>query len=86
MSYYQLTQNQRYQIYALLKTKHSQIEIASVLGVYKSTISLEIQRNRGKRSYRPKQAHRFALKRRRNAVQKRIPAESWAWIEEMLSV
>jgi IS30 family transposase len=78
------TQEQRYQIYALLKTEHSQNEIASVLGVHKSTISREIQRNRGKRGYRPKQAHRFALKRRRNAVQKRIPAESWARIEEML--
>lgn len=84
MSYHQLTQEQRYQIYALLKTKHSQNEIANVLGVNKSTISREIQRNRGKRGYRPKQAHRFAMKRRRKAVQKRIPAESWVWIEEML--
>jgi IS30 family transposase len=84
MSYAQLTQEQRYQISALLKTEHSQNEIAIVLGVHKSTISREIRRNRGKRGYRPKQAHRFALNRRRNAVQKRIPAESWAWIEEML--
>ena len=84
MSYTHLTQEQRYQIYALLKTEHSQNEIAIVLGVHKSTISREIRRYCGKRGYRPKQAHRFALKRRRNAVQKRIPAESWAWIEDML--
>ena len=84
MSYHQLTQEQRYQIYALLKTEHSQNEIAIFLGVNKSTISREVRRNRGKRGYRPKQAHRYALKRRRNTVRKRIPAESWVWIEEML--
>ena len=84
MSYAQLTQEQRYQISALLKTEHSQNEIANVLGVHKSTISREVRRNCGKRGYRPKQAHRFALKRRRNAVQERIPAESWAWIDDKL--
>jgi len=84
MSYTQLTQEQRYQISVLLKTEHSQTEIAIVLGVDKSTISREVRRNRGKRGYRPKQAHCFALKRRRDAVQKRIPAESWAWIEDQL--
>jgi len=74
MSYAQLTQGQRYQISALLKTEHSQTEIAILLGVHKSTISREIRRNLGKRGYRPKQAHRLALKRRRERVQKRIPA------------
>ena len=32
------------------------IEIANVLGVNKSTISRELQRNRGGRGYRPKRA------------------------------
>jgi IS30 family transposase len=68
MSYTQLTQEQRYQIYALLKTEHSQTKIASVIGVNKSTISRELRRNRGKRGYRPKQAHRLAQERRRQAV------------------
>ena len=63
MTYTQLTQEQRYQIYALLKTEHSQTKIATVIGVDKSTISREVRRNCGKRGYRPKQAHRFALKR-----------------------
>ena len=45
MSYTQLTQGQRYQIYALLKTEHSQTEIATAIGVNKSTISRELQRN-----------------------------------------
>jgi IS30 family transposase len=52
--------------------------------VHKSTISREVRRNRGKRGYRPKQAHRFSLKRRRNKVPKRITAETWARINEKL--
>ena len=59
----QLTQAQRYQIYALLKTRHKQTEIARLIKVHRSTISREMQRNRGLKGYRPKQAHQFALKR-----------------------
>lgn len=47
MSYTQLTQEQRYQIYALLKIGHNGTEIASVLGSHKSTISRELRRNCG---------------------------------------
>jgi len=83
MSYTQLTQEQRYQIHALLKMEHSRIEIASALGVHKSTISRELQRNRGKRGYRPKQAHQFALQRRKKA-RTRIAAELWALVEAKL--
>ena len=84
MSYTQLTQGQRYQIYALLKTEHSQTKIAAVIGVNKSTISRELGRNRGRRGYRPKQAHRFAQQRRRKAVQRRISTETWALIDEKI--
>ena len=59
--YTQLTQEQRYQIYALLKMDHSQVEIVKVISVHKSTISRELRRNRGLRGYRPKQAHRLAV-------------------------
>lgn len=83
MKYTQLTQEQRYQIHALLKMGHSQTEIADALGVHKSTISRELQRNRGKRGYRPKQAHPFALARHKQA-QKRITADSWALVEAKL--
>ena len=83
MKYTQLTQEQRYQIHVLLKMEHSRTEIADTLGVHKSTISRELQRNRGKRGYRPKQAHQFALQRRRKA-QKRITADIWALVEEKL--
>ena len=83
MSYTQLTQEQRYQIQALLKMEHSGTEIADALGVHKSTISRELKRNRGKRGYRPKQAHQFALQRRKKA-RKRITADIWALVEEKL--
>ena len=83
MSYTQLTQEQRYQIYALLKMKHSQTEIANVLGTHRSTISRELKRNQGKRGYRPNQAHQFALQRRKKA-RKRITTEIWTLVEEKL--
>ena len=52
-TYTQLTQAQRYQIYALLKMGHLQTEIATCLGVDKSTISRELRRNPGKRGGLP---------------------------------
>ena len=41
--YTQLTQEERYQIYALMKAGHNQSEIAAVLGRDKSTISRELE-------------------------------------------
>jgi transposase, IS30 family len=84
MTYTQLTQEQRYQIYALLKTEQSQTKIATVIGVNKSTISREIRRNCGQRGYRPKQAQRISVERRRNKVTKRITTETWARVDEKL--
>lgn len=82
-TYHQLTQAQRYQIYALRKTKHTLTEIAGVIGVNKSTISRELKRNRGKRGYRPQQAHEKALGRRVKAIP-RITPEVWATVEALL--
>lgn len=65
MSYNQLTENERYQIYALKKAGHKQEEIAGLLGRSPSTISRELARNSGLRGYRPKQAQRLADARRK---------------------
>jgi IS30 family transposase len=88
--YTQLTQEQRYQIYtlytlryALLKAGHNQTQIAHIIKVHKSTISRELRRNRGLRGYRPKQAHRFALNRRRKAWY-RIESSTWVVIEVLI--
>ena len=85
MSYKQLAQEQRYQIYALKKMGHNQTEIASFLGVHKSTISRELCRNRGQRGYRPKQAHQMALGRRHSGQQRLRPAD-WTLVEEKLKL
>jgi IS30 family transposase len=85
MSYYtQLTREQRYQIYALMKAGLSQTAIARIIGVHKSTISREMRRNRGLRGYRPKQAQRFAEIRRAKAVTARISPETWNLVEHLL--
>jgi IS30 family transposase len=83
MSYTQLTQEQRYQIYALLKIGHNRTEIAEVIGSHKSTISRELRRNCGQRGYRPKQAHIKAISRH-NHRPARILQETWDTIEAKL--
>ena len=75
MKYSQLTQEQRYQIAALLKMEHSKDEIARVLEVDRSTIYREVKRNRGKRGYRPKQAHQLALARRAKTTARISPSD-----------
>lgn len=65
--YTQLTQEKRYQISAFLEAGFSQAGIAQEIGVDKSTISRELRRNRGRRGYRPKQAHAMAMDRRKGA-------------------
>ena len=82
-SYTQLTQEQRYQIYALKKTGHFPSEIAEVIGVHKSTVSRELKRNRGQRGYRPQQAQSLAMERRQKSVP-RITAVVWALVETPL--
>jgi IS30 family transposase len=85
MSYTQLTQEQRYQIYALLKIGHNRTEIALVLESHKSTISRELRRNSGQRGYRPKQAHFLAISRR-NHRRVRVQPETWKMIEDKLKL
>lgn len=83
MNYTQLTQEQRYQISALMKMGHQQTAIAACLRVHKSTISRELRRNSGLRGYRPKQAHHKALSRR-NHSHNHILQETWEKITSKL--
>lgn len=85
-TYQQLTQEERYQIYAFRKANFNQSQIAQELGVHKSTVSREIKRNSGLRGYRPKQAHTKALYRRSRAPK----AKKWNddlqhMVEQMLN-
>ena len=72
MSYNQITQEERYQIYSLLKVGNNQIEITMILNRYKSMISRVIRRNKGLRGYRPKQAQRLADQRKNDKAYSRI--------------
>lgn len=63
MTYHQLTQDERYQIYAFRKADSSIRAIADELGRSPSTISRELQRNVNRRGYRPQMAHRLARQR-----------------------
>lgn len=83
-AYTQLTQDQRYQIQALLNTGHPYSEIADVVGVHTSTISREVRRNCGLRGYRPRQAHRLTLARRQTKARQRIATETWHLVERLL--
>jgi len=82
-TYTQLTYHQRYHIYTFLKAGLRQTEIAKIVGVHKSTISRELKRNRGKKGYRLKQAHQFAIARRDKATP-RISDRDWRMIEELI--
>ena len=82
--YTQLTQEERYQIYALKKAGHSQKEIAVTLGRSPSTISRELRRNKGLKGYRPKQAHKLAQNRKQERSRRRIPDSVWQRVAQLL--
>ena len=83
--YSQLTSEQRYQIYALLKAEHTQTEIARVVGKHKSTISREIRRNSGKRGYRPAQAQQLCAQRKQGKYKGYFSATDWHLVEHLLT-
>lgn len=76
MNYTHLTQEERYQIYALKRAGHGQSEIAGVLNRSASTISRELRRNGGERGYRPKQAHSLARERQASNA-RQIDEATW---------
>jgi IS30 family transposase len=84
LAYAQLTREQRYQIYILRKAGHLQNFIARELGVHPSTISRELERGRGRRGYRPKQADELAAARKQKRYRARISAATWTVIESLL--
>jgi IS30 family transposase len=84
-SYTQLTDEERIEIYALLKLKTSMREIARQLGRDHKTIREEIRRNSGLRGYRPKQAHAKAMARRAIARRpSKLTAQVLAHVEARL--
>ncbi|MCH7762578.1 MAG: IS30 family transposase [Candidatus Marinimicrobia bacterium] len=82
--YSQLTLEQRYIIYSMLKIGFTYSMIAEVIGVHKSTVCRELKRNRGWRGYRPKQASAFAEDRKQAKVRFRIDGSTWAYVEQLI--
>jgi IS30 family transposase len=80
----QLTSEQRCQIKALLQVNQRPTKIAELIGVDRSRIYRELQRNTGLRGYRPKQAHEKALACRQGKSKERIRPETWELIDEKL--
>lgn len=82
-----LTEGQRYEIFAYLRSEKSQNEIAQILGFNKSTISRELKRNCDKRNgeYRPELAQRKYKNRinKRNHYQ-RFSEDIRARVDELL--
>lgn len=83
-TYHQLTREQRYQIAALLESGHNQSEIALYLGVHKSTVSRELQRNVATRGYLPRHAHLLALARRLGKARCRLTARHWTEVHRLV--
>ncbi|HXM48306.1 MAG TPA: IS30 family transposase [Pyrinomonadaceae bacterium] len=84
MNYTQLTREQRYQIYALMKAGHNQSRIAILVGCHTSTISRELRRNCGEKGYRPYQADELAFDRQCDAYRARIAPQTWDPVERLL--
>src|SRR5271155_5567540 len=84
--YHHLTYEDRCQIYALTQSGLSQAAIARQLGVDRSTIKRELDRNAGARGYRFKQAQEKASQRRRTAscAPRKMKPELVTLIEEKL--
>ena len=85
MTYQHLSQNERYQIQALLKAGHAISRIAEIIGRHKSTVSRELTRNVGLKGYRPQQAQRFAeLRGRKSRNARRVNASEWSLAKALL--
>lgn len=83
--YKQLTHEERYQIFVLLKAGHLPAEIARNMDRHKSTISREIRRNRSRRGYRPLFADERARARIMDKAKPRITEQTWVEVEEKLN-
>jgi len=86
ISYTHITQAERHQIEILVKADHTQSAIALLMGRDKSSISRELNRNRGQRGYRSKQAHSLAQERMQASENgPRVDASTWAVVEAKLT-
>jgi IS30 family transposase len=87
VSYRQLTQGQRYQIWACLRMGMKRSLIAKEVGVHRSTITRELRRNEsGRWKYNPSRACRMARERHEDKRKYRIDCKTWATVEKLLGL
>lgn len=84
MAYKRITEEERTLIYRWRREGRKQSEIARRLDRNPGSISREIARNRGRRGYRPKQAHEKAQAQAKRAGPRRFTAEVRADAEARL--
>ena len=87
MAYKHLTEDERYQIDDLLREGYSQRKIAQQLGRATSTLSRELQRNKGQRGWRPRQAQSKAVERlvmRGSANAPKVSTAAWEYAQHHL--
>lgn len=82
--YTQFTQEQRYQMYALMKAGLKQTEIANIIGVNILTISRELSCNMGLLGYRPSRPISSFWNGRPQKAHPRILASTWHRVETLL--
>ena len=85
MNYTHLTQDERYQIFALLREGFSKRYIAWRLNRSPSTISREIKRNRARNGYFAKHAHKLS-RTRHCSNPKIIPSQTWKRVKAYLEL
>ena len=84
MSYRQLTQEQRYQIGAFLRTGMKKSEIARMTGVDRSTVWREIKRNSTPHRYNPSRAIRLTRERHQWKRKRGVDRETLMRVEMLL--
>ena len=85
MSYRQLTQEQRYQIGGSLRIGMRKSEIAKEIGVHRSTVSREIERNWSERwGYNSSRAVAMTRERQKRKRKHRIDEVTWERVESLL--
>ena len=84
MAYKRLSEEDRQHIYRWRQGGYSLRKIARLLGRSPSSLSREVRRNRGRKGYRPKQAHGKAWRRARRPAPRSFTAEVRADVEMRL--
>ena len=87
MNYTHLTADERYQIDDLKREGYSQARIAKIIGRSASSLSRELNRNKGDRGWRPRQAHLKATERliARGSANVRLASETaWDYAKQRL--